>query len=406
MINLNLNTFTRWGLGAVALLGLSALLRLGEWFFIPVTMAVLLAALLWPVVRWLNERLRVPWSLACLAVVVGLVLVNLALTLGFALAIPRMLQDLPDLRTDAGQKRLYTMVRNQVERISPMLIDEEYWPVEAGDSRIFNYVQESLSKGTYVAEALLRFGYYVNNWLWQWILILFILLFLLLEGRMLTRRLVEVAGASPEIRQKAADALAEMASQVRNYIWWRTVINVGLALAVGTFYQYMGLKQAWTWALLTGVLCYVPYLGPIVAGAPPIVEAFLTFEHPGHAVVILIVYVAMIALEGYFFFPLLIGRGMELNATTVMLACLFWELVWGLPGLFLAMPLMAAIKAICSQMPDLKPWANLMSISDLDPADADPPAPQPVPEPALTMPASSNGPPRPEPAERSEKVAE
>jgi hypothetical protein len=66
-------------------------------------------------------------------------------------------------------------------------------------------------------------------------------------------------------------------------------------------------------------------------------------------------------LEGYVIVPVVMGRSMELNATTVILACLFWELLWGLPGLFLAMPLMAGIKAICENVPDWRPWANLMS---------------------------------------------
>jgi hypothetical protein len=55
------------------------------------------------------------------------------------------------------------------------------------------------------------------------------------------------------------------------------------------------------------------------------------------------------------------GRPMQLNATTVLLACLFWHLVWGTPGLFLAMPLMAAVKAICANVPGWEAWANLMS---------------------------------------------
>jgi hypothetical protein len=59
--------------------------------------------------------------------------------------------------------------------------------------------------------------------------------------------------------------------------------------------------------------------------------------------------------------PVVMGRSMELNATTTILACLFWELLWGIPGLFLAMPLMAGIKAICENVPDWQPWANLMS---------------------------------------------
>jgi predicted PurR-regulated permease PerM len=361
-VDLTLNVVTRYGLAAAAVLGAVILLRVGELFFIPVVIALLLASLLTPVVRWLNTRLRLPWSLACVTVVIGLVLLNLGITLGFVFAIPRLLQDLPDLRTSAGQKELYSMVRNQVAVISPALIDTANWPEEADNSRIFNYVQTTLSDGSYVAQALLRFVNYLNNWLWQWVLILFLVLFLLMEGEMLTRRLPDVIGAGPEVRAKAAAALGEMAFQVQNYIWWRTLINVGLAMVVGLFYTYMGIRHAWIWALLTGIFCYVPYLGPIVAGLPPLLEAFMTVG-PGAALLVFVVYAGIITMEGYVVFPWLLGRGMELNATTVMLACLFWELVWGLPGLFLAMPVMAAIKAICVQMPDLRPWANLMSIT-------------------------------------------
>jgi hypothetical protein len=71
---------------------------------------------------------------------------------------------------------------------------------------------------------------------------------------------------------------------------------------------------------------------------------------------------------------------MELNATTVMLACLFWQLVWGVAGLFLALPLMAAVKTICSHVPDWQPWSNLMGTKD-EPAPADKgPPPEPAAE--------------------------
>jgi AI-2 transport protein TqsA len=44
-----------------------------------------------------------------------------------------------------------------------------------------------------------------------------------------------------------------------------------------------------------------------------------------------------------------------------MIACLFWDLVWGFPGLFLAMPIMAGIRAVCLYTPGLRAWAYLMS---------------------------------------------
>jgi hypothetical protein len=90
------------------------------------------------------------------------------------------------------------------------------------------------------------------------------------------------------------------------------------------------------------------------------------------AVFILLFYLAIIIIEGYLIVPVIMGRSMELNATTVMLACLFWELVWGTLGLFLAMPLMAGIKAICYHVPGWRPWANLMGTTEVDDA---PPVP-------------------------------
>src|SRR5207244_12145523 len=100
--------------------------------------------------------------------------------------------------------------------------------------------------------------------------------------------------------------------------------------------------------------------GPLVAGVPPIIDAFVSCPAPWYALAVFVFYVGLITLEGYVIVPVVMGRSMELNATTVMLACLFWELVWGLPGLFLAMPLMAAVKAICAHVPGWRPWANLM----------------------------------------------
>jgi hypothetical protein len=90
-----------------------------------------------------------------------------------------------------------------------------------------------------------------------------------------------------------------------------------------------------------------------------------------------------------------------MNATTVLLGCLFWGLVWGYIGLFLAMPLMGGIKAICQSVPGWEPWGNLMGmeafkqehasffrrlglgwlISNHQPAPPTPPRAQPAAEP-------------------------
>src|SRR6202011_6183941 len=122
----------------------------------------------------------------------------------------------------------------------------------------------------------------------------------------------------------------------------------------------------------------VPYLGPIIAGFPPVLDAFISCD-PWVAVGVLVFYVLFVLVEGYFIVPVVMGRSMELNATTVMLACLFWQLVWGLAGLFLAMPLMAAVKTICLHVPDWRTWANVMGTREA------PPAPKHASDPGLEV---------------------
>src|SRR5262249_18025658 len=170
-------------------------------------------------------------------------------------------------------------------------------------------------------------------------------------------------------------ALKDMAYAIRTYLVWRTVLNAAMAVILGLVYQLCDLGQPWTWALITAILLYVPYIGPILAGGPPVLDAFVTCDSPWVAIGLLLFYTSFVTIEGYFIVPVVMGRSMDLNATTVMLACLFWELVWGWAGLFLAMPVMAAAKAICTHVPDWKPWANLMDTRADPPPLAGPPPP-------------------------------
>jgi AI-2 transport protein TqsA len=361
-MNLNLTTATRIGLNVLVLLGGIVALRLGESIFIPLVIALLLATILWPSANRLNTFYRLPWPVACIGAVMVLVILNLIVMGGFVLAVPRLLQDLP--QDEARQQALYDKFRDRLQQVSPVQLDQEYFPPKAADSQAFKYIQKTL-EGTYITDILWRAFGYIGTWAWQLVLILFIILFLLLEGRMLTRRVTEVFGPSLEARNKVVETMTEMTNAVRTYLVWRTVINFALAVVVGLVYQAMGLHQAWTWALLTAILCYIPYLGPIVAGIPPILDAFVHVS-PWVALGVMVFFTAVVTVEGYLIVPVVMGRSMDLNATTVMLACLFWDLVWGTPGLFLAMPLMAGIKSICDHVPGWKPWANLMSATERD----------------------------------------
>jgi predicted PurR-regulated permease PerM len=361
MITLPSNPTTRVGINVAILLASVVALRLGQSIFIPTIIALLLAAVLGPGALWLHQKLRLEWTLSCLTVVSSLVLLNLLIILVFILAIPRAFQVLPRPDDTQAILQLYKNFRKNLERISPVELDAKLFPEDPKTPNEIQAFQNLIDFARNIAPDVLKQTLlYGSMWLWQWVLILFILFFLLLEGGMLTRRVVEIFGPSEEVQNQARTVLADMARHVKTYLVWRTIINFGLAVVVGAVFYFAGLNQPWTWVMLLAILNYVPYLGPLVAAIPPILDAIITVSPLG-AVVIMIVYTVIIVVEGYLIVPVLMGRSMDLNATTVLLACLFWELVWGTVGLFLAMPLMAAMKAICYHVPPWRPWANLMS---------------------------------------------
>jgi predicted PurR-regulated permease PerM len=232
-------------------------------------------------------------------------------------------------------------------------------PKDPDSSNVYNYTRQLLD-GRYVTDQLINLSKIAGSWLIQSVIILFILLFLLLEGQFLADRIKDIFGRDTMTKGQVAQVLAGVAEAIQSYLVWRTIVNIALGLFLGLIYSLLGLKQPWTWALLTAVLCYVPYIGTIIAGIPPVLDALIHVS-PVVALIIVVLYIVVVTVEGYLIVPLVMGRSMDLNATTVMIACLFWDLVWGTPGLFLAMPIMAGIRAVCLYTPGLRPWAYLMS---------------------------------------------
>jgi predicted PurR-regulated permease PerM len=378
-----LNTAGRIGLNVALLLAGVVALHFGEPVFVPLLISLLLASVLGPAALWLHQHLKLQWFWACFTAVSCLVIANILVVAIFSGSVMRLVNQLSDPKRALV---VYQDFRERLEKVSPFELDSELLPDKPENIDkigVLKYLREA------VPSILQQTGKYTLVWSTEAIIILVITFFLLLEGRMLARRAVAIFGPSEEVQAKATEVLFEMANQVRTYLVWRTLINLILAIVMGTVYQTAGLSQAWTWAVLLAILNYIPYLGPVLACVPPFVDAFI-FANPAAAVVIFVVFWVVISIEGYIVVPMVMGRNMDLNATTVMLACLFWDAIWGPTGLFLAMPIMAGIKAILYNVPEWRPWANLMSSTE-DPVPIRPPMPAVDPPPNLETPNGKAG---------------
>jgi predicted PurR-regulated permease PerM len=368
-MNLNLTVATRIGLNLSAFLGIAALLKLGASIFIPLVLSVLMASILYPVARFLHDRVRFPWFFACLTALLIAVALFVVVFVLFAIAIPRTIESLPKYEDGpGGWKEQYRKIQANLSVIIPYKVD--HWlPPEPEQSKVYAVIKTTFSEDN-ITGAVKMIALISLETLWQAILIMFITLFLLIEGQMLANKVRAIFGPSARTQDRVTLAAGEMAEAIRTYLVWRTIVNLGLALFLGAVYNAFGLKYWYLWALLVAVLSYVPYLGTIAAGIPPILDAML-FVDPLTGIGIGILYTAVVTFEGYIIVPWVMGRSMDLNATTVLLACLFWELLWGLSGLFLAMPLMAAIKAVCMQVEGWQRWGELMDSGPAKPLKLD-----------------------------------
>jgi AI-2 transport protein TqsA len=394
MIPIPLNAASRIGLNVLLLLAGVLALHLGAPVIVPMLIALLLATVLGPAAFWLHDRLKIRWGLACIVVVVGLVLANLLILTVFSFSLVRLVNQLSDQEKMLKQ---YKEFRAKLAKNIPAdyELDEVLLPKNPGSINEIGIFGAAVDQ----APVIMREGARLTgNWTFELIVILVVTFFVLLEGQMLARRAAAIFGPSPEVQAKVTEVLLQMAEQVRNYLVSRTVINMGLALVMGTIYQALNLQQAWTWAILLLILNYIPYIGPILSCIPPFLDALIFADSLWPAIVVIVVFWVVVIIEGHLVVPMLMGRSMDLNATTVMLACLFWELVWpGMTGLFLAMPIMAGIKAILYNVPEWRPWAILMSSADhrdpeppgaAAPNDDDPESPG---NPVLAEPSSPGG---------------
>jgi len=365
-MNLNLTTLTRYGLNVLAALGASIALFFGRPIFIPLTIALLLAPVLWPGAHKLRYRFGLPWFLSCAVVVALLVITTLIIFALVGVSIPQMLNDLPRPNDDASMQESYTRMRTQCRDSLPFLDSttiNSIMPVSSQDSGLYREIRKFFGSEQFTS-FLLNAGGQGLHLLTDCVLVLFILYFLLIEGGMLAAKVRNIFGTGLQTQSNVSAAFQQIAESVRAYMVWRTIINLALGLFLGVFYYLIGLqKHAVLWGLLTIVFCYIPYLGTIAAGVLPVLDAMINVS-PVMALGVSIFYMLVVTVEGYILVPWMMGRSMDLNATTVLISCLYWYLVWGTAGLFLAMPIMAAIKAVCAQVPGWEAWGSLMGSRD------------------------------------------
>ncbi len=162
-------------------------------------------------------------------------------------------------------------------------------------------------------------------------------------------------------KKRAVSIAHQIEAQVSRYLFTVTVINCCLGLAVGTTVGLLGLRNPLMWGAMVAVLNFIPYLGALTGIICMTLGALLSFNNVSYALVFPLCYFVLATLEGNFITPMVMGRSLTLNPVIVLLSLTFWGWMWGIVGVILAVPILAAFKIFCAHIKPMEPLAEFLS---------------------------------------------
>jgi predicted PurR-regulated permease PerM len=161
-------------------------------------------------------------------------------------------------------------------------------------------------------------------------------------------------------RQQAEDVIYAIARMLRQFVVGNLLVGLISACLITPVFAVINLRYALLMGPLAAILSLVPYIGVALGILPPLLVGLLQFNSTGPFVAIgltvaVVHFVAINVLT-----PKLVGQRVNLNALSVTIAMMFWSWLWGGFGLVLAVPITAAIKAVCDNVEILKPYGAWM----------------------------------------------
>jgi predicted PurR-regulated permease PerM len=192
------------------------------------------------------------------------------------------------------------------------------------------------------------------------ILLLILLYFLLVYDQTFIAKLVKLLPTLSD-KKTAVGIAQDIESQVSRYLLTVTSINACLGVAVGTAVGLLGLANPVMWGVMVALLNFVPYLGALTGIVCMTIGAVLSFDSLGYALIFPAVYLAFGTLEGSLITPWVMGRSLTLNPVIILFSLTFWGWMWGIVGIILAVPILAAFKIFCTHIKPLEPLAEFLS---------------------------------------------
>lgn len=161
-------------------------------------------------------------------------------------------------------------------------------------------------------------------------------------------------------RIAAARSLEGVAEMARAFVVGNFLIGVLLATLTWGAFALIHIPYPFLTGVLSGFLSLVPYAGMPLAFIPPVLASIAGGDH---STVFLLAFAIVLTLHltaMNILYPKIVGARVHLNPLVVTCSLMFWGFLWDAPGLVLAIPITAGIKAVCDNVAGLRAWGRFL----------------------------------------------
>lgn len=200
----------------------------------------------------------------------------------------------------------------------------------------------------------------VSSILGSFVVVFLYVAFLLLERRVFADKIAAMS-EDPRAVARIRGVIASINARVGSYLAMKTLLSVVLAVVSWAVMRVMGLELAGFWAVVTGLLNFIPYLGTFISVALPVLMGVVQFGDLGTVLALLAALSVVQFVIGNFIDPYVMGNSLNLSPVAILASLTVWSGLWGIAGAFLAVPVTAIMVIVLSEFPGTRPVAILLS---------------------------------------------
>lgn len=338
--------YAKLALVLLSLMSLTYIFYIGQDILIPILMSFLFAILLGPIVLFFKNKLRFPHVLAVMTAVLLFVLIIVGIFIFLSFQISTIADDFDKIEQN---------ITIHFSHIQQFVKDNFQISSREQNKYLDSATKDSMEKGKeIIGTTLLSFTDTILN-----IILIPIYTFLILLYR--THFMLFLAKlVKKEHHSQLKDILNQIKVAVKSYIIGLIIEMIAVSILTTLGFMLIGLKYAILLGIITGILNLIPYIGILFAGALSIVASLTGTPDLSIMIGVIVVNIVVQLIDNNILVPMIVSSKVEINALVSIIGIIIGGAIAGISGMFLAIPILAILKAIFDRIESLEPWGYLM----------------------------------------------